>query len=90
MEDLRVYLHDEGKLDRPGFWQKPYRLVRMAEKRARQVDQLDLSEAQLQIKSSRAEQLRNQADMMENEAERRAADIEKAREAVASERNGRE
>ncbi len=90
MEDLRVYLHDEGKLDRPSFWQNPYRQVRMAEKRARQVDQLDLSEAQLQIKHAGAEQLRDQANMMESEAERRAAQIEKAREAVASERWERE
>jgi hypothetical protein len=71
IDDLEALLHETGHLNRPSFWNNPYRVVRMAEKHARRVTHLELAAAKAEIRSERAEWVKEQAEKAKEDAARK-------------------
>jgi hypothetical protein len=83
LEDLRAFLQDIGKLDRPESWVDPYGISTAQQAVARQVNLLEVRAAKIAARKAKAVAMARDAALILEEIARDERELERAREAAA-------
>ena len=83
LEDLRAFLQDIGKLDRPESWVDPYGISTANRAVARQVNLLEIRAARIAARKAKAVTMARDAALILEEIARDERELERAREAAA-------
>jgi hypothetical protein len=83
LEDLRAFLQDIGKLDRPESWVDPYGISTASRAVARQVNLLEIRAVRIAARKAKAVTMARDAELMLQEIAKDELELERAREAAA-------